>query len=266
MVIPNFLFFGTTVYISRLVLLATLLSILFIQGVSHATEPGISVQLELGAAFQQKNDVRIPNNLPSNRFSLQQLAGDGEWLTARINWQWNINEKHGVRAVLSPFSYSETGILASDVNFIGEEYSSAEAVAVRYRFNSWRLGYRYNFHRSEDWQLWIGGTLKVRDAEIQLRQGSTGSLDDNVGVVPLVYFAADYRFSQDWLFQLDFDGLAGGPGRAFDVSARMTYESNQNWRAGVGFRGLEGGVDNDEVYNFAWFNTVFVSLEYRFNN
>jgi hypothetical protein len=32
----------------------------------------------------------------------------------------------------------------------------------------------------------------------------------------------------------------------------------------LGYRTLEGGADTDDVYNFAWFNTVSMSATYQF--
>ena len=137
----------------------------------QAAEPGWEVQLEVGASFQEKNDVQIPNDREGTRFSLEELVGDGPWATVRADINWNINEKHGMRLVLSPFSYTEKGSFDKSVDFAGETYQRDERVKATYQFNSWRLGYRYNFLDRDDWQLWVGGTLKVRDAEIKLRQG-----------------------------------------------------------------------------------------------
>ncbi len=231
---------------------------------AQAASPGVEIAAELGATFQQRNDVQIPNDAEGTRFSLRDIGGSGPQATARINVNWNINERHGLRFVLAPLSWSETGSFDQLVDFAGEIFDASKPVDASYRFNSWRAGYRYNFYDRDDWQLWVGGTLKVRDAEIELRQGGTRSSDENVGVVPLLYLGAQYRINTRWLIQVDFDGLAGGPGRAFDISTRIGYEPNENWRFSAGYRGLEGGVDGDDVYNFAWFNTGFVGIDYRF--
>ncbi len=229
-----------------------------------ASEPGLTLKVEVGATYQQRNKVQIPNDEEGTRFSLYDIAGSGPWAGARVNLDWDLNEKHGVRVVLSPFSYSESGSLDKPVRFEGETYSAGAPVKADYKFNSWRLGYRYNFHDGEDWKLWVGGTLKIRDAKIELQQDSVKSDSDDLGVVPLLYVAAQYRISPDWYFAADLDGLAGGPGRAIDFSARLMHEAGENWRFGAGYRALEGGADTDDIYNFAWFNTAFVSLDYHF--
>lgn len=73
------------------------------------------LEAEVGASWQAKNDVQIPNDMMGNRFYLQELAGAGPWASLRLNANWNINERHGMRLVLAPLAYEETGKLDSDV-------------------------------------------------------------------------------------------------------------------------------------------------------
>jgi len=232
--------------------------------ISSAEDARASARLELGVAYQARNKVQAPNDDEGTRYSLEELAGSGPWPAARLELDWEIRDRHGLRVVLAPFAYSERGRLDKDVRFEGESYNPEAPVRASYKFNSWRLGYRYNFYDRDDWQLWVGGTLKLRDAEIELEQGAVRSDKEDFGVVPLLYLAARYRIAPDWHVAADFDGLAGGPGRAIDFSARLEHRVNDAWQLAAGYRALEGGADIDEIYNFAWFNTAFVAFEYRF--
>jgi hypothetical protein len=169
-----------------------------------------------------------------------------------------------LRLLLAPLSYTETGIFEDDVLFAGEAYSSGVPTEATYQFNSWRVSYRYKFKNGDRWQLWVGVTAKARDAKIELRQGDTTSKDTDLGFVPLAHFAADWRFAERWHAIFDFDGLAGGPGRAFDVALKIGYDINDRWSVTAGYRTVEGGADVDEVYSFAWFNYAVVSGIVRF--
>ena len=82
--------------------------------------------------------------------------------------------------------------------------------------------------------------------------------------VPLLHVAYERRLAPRWRFLADLDGLAAPQGRAFDLSARLLYDVDRRWSLGVGYRTLEGGADNDEVYTFSWLHQVFVALEARF--
>ena len=223
-----------------------------------------AVELEAGPVWQSRNDVQIPNDDNGTRFSLVDVAGKGPWIGARLYFTWNMSERHGVRALLAPLSYSETGVFGEPVNFVGETYLPDAPTEATYQFNSWRLTYRYRFHRSERWRLWVGFTAKVRDAKIELRQGETTSRDSDVGFVPLLHLAADWRFADKWHLLFDLDALAGGPGRAEDLAVKVAVDVSERWTLTAGYRTVEGGADTDDVYNFAWFHSAVVSGIYRF--
>jgi len=58
--------------------------------------------------------------------------------------------------------------------------------------------------------------------------------------------------------------VAGGPGRAEDLALKVRYDLGDRWSLAAGYRTVEGGADVDEVYSFAWFNSVVISATYRF--
>ena len=227
-------------------------------------DPSFSFELELGPTWQSRNTVQIPNDETGTRFSLKDLAGNGPWGAGRLVFNWNINRRHGVRLVAAPLSYTESGSFDQPVDFAGETYQQGVPTEATYQFNSWRAGYRYRFKDGQKWTLWVGLTAKIRDAKIALAQGDTASEDTDVGFVPLLYFAADYRFAERWHLLVDFDGLAGGPGRAIDLALKIGYDFSDRWGVTAGYRMVEGGVDIEDVYNFAWFQYAVVSGVVRF--
>ena len=52
------------------------------------------------------------------------------------------------------------------------------------------------------------------------------------------------------------DALAAPQGRAEDVLLAATYKINRKIALKAGYRILEGGADNDEVYNFSLINYI----------
>ncbi len=226
-------------------------------------EARFEIELEGGPLWQSRNDVEIPNDGTATRFSLVDLAGRGPWPSGRFCFTWNLAGRHGVRLLLAPLSYTETGTLEQPVRFAGASYAAGTPTEGTYQFNSWRASYRYRFKQGERWNWWIGFTAKVRDARIELRQGATTSEDTDLGFVPLVYLRGDWRFAERWHLLLEADALAGGPGRAEDASLKAGYELGERWAVAFGYRTVEGGVDVDDVYNFAWFNYAVVSGSYR---
>ena len=223
-----------------------------------------AADLEMGPVWQSRNDVRIPNTAAGTRFSLVDVVGQGPWPAGRLYITWNITNRHSIRGLLAPLSYTATGTLDDPVNFAGVAYQPGEPVDATYKFNSWRVGYRYRFTDRERLKLAVGVTAKIRDAKIELKQGSSTSEDTDVGFVPLLYFGADWLVARSWHLVFDFEGLAGGPGRAFDVALKAGYDLSRNWSLGAGYRTVEGGADVEAVYNFAWFHYALVSATYRF--
>ncbi|MGD8321961.1 MAG: hypothetical protein PVJ02_16045 [Gemmatimonadota bacterium] len=221
------------------------------------------VEVEGGPAWQSYNDVEIPNDGTATRFSLYDLAGAGPWPAGRVYLTWNLNARHGLRLLLAPFSLTETGSVSGIVDFAGATYTPDQPVTGTYTFNSYRLTYRYRFHQGAKTTAWIGFTAKVRDAVIRLEQGGTMSEKTDLGFVPLLHLAGDWRLSPRWRLGLDVDALAGGPGRAEDVSLKLGRDLNRHWSLHAGYRMVEGGADVSEVYTFAWLHYAVVSVVWR---
>ena len=241
-----------------------LLMCVAVPSVSAQDVSGFVIELEVGPVWQSRNDVQIPNTDAGTRFSLVDLAGKGPLPAARLYLTWNINNRHSLRVLLAPLAYTETGSFTSPVDFAGQSYVPGDPVDATYKFNSWRLGYRYRLMDRERLKLSVGFTAKIRDAKIELTQGNTTSKDTDVGFVPLVYLGADWRLIRKWHLIFDFEGLAGGPGRAFDIALKLLYTINDHWGISAGYRTVEGGADVESVYNFAWFHYAVVSGIYRF--
>jgi hypothetical protein len=236
---------------------------LMIPSAAVAQVPPLIIELEAGPAWQSYNDVEIPNDGTATRFSLYDLAGAGPWPAGRLYVTWSIGERHGLRLLAAPFSLTETGVADAPLIFAGESYSAGEAIRTTYTFNSYRLSYRYRFHAGDRATAWAGFTAKVRDAVIALEQGLTSSRKDDLGFVPLLHLAGDWRFAPRWRFALDADALAGGPGRAVDAALTVAYDPGGRWFARTGYRTVEGGADVTDVYTFAWLHYAIVSVGWR---
>lgn len=88
--------------------------------------------------------------------------------------------------------------------------------------------------------------------------------DTDTGFVPLGHLFGERRLGERWRFLLELDALAGGPGRAADLSLKLAYDVNDRFSLTGGYRTLEGGADTDDVYSFAWLHYAVVSGIVRF--
>ena len=221
------------------------------------------VGIEAGPVWQSRNEVQIPGD-SGTRFSLADFAGAGPFPFYRLQLTYEIKPRHSLRFLLAPFEYRESGTFDEDVFFVDQTFDAGRQTEAGYRFNSYRATYRYLFYQGEAWRWHVGLTAKIRDAEITLKQDGKSASDADTGVVPLLYLFGEYQLSDRWSFIVDFDGLASPQGRAVDLGLVARYNITRRWYAGGGYRVLEGGADNDEVYNFAWFNYLLLSAGYRF--
>lgn len=222
----------------------------------------VTVEVEGGGVWFSGNDVRVPGD-SGTRFDLLDLTGTGANGFYRIYGAWDLTRRHGLRLGIAPLEVSGTGKLGKRTRFAGTTFDPGRTKAT-YRFSTYRLTYRYTFAEGPRAAWRIGFTGLVRDAKIQLEQDGQRARDTNVGFVPLLHLYGRVRLTPDWDFVLDFDGLAAPQGRALDLGLKVVRDVGRNWQVGAGYRTLEGGVDNDEVYNFAWLHYGFASLAYRF--
>ena len=226
--------------------------------------PGLLLELEGAGVWQSRSDVQIPNDAAGTRLSLLDVVGKGAWPAARLYASWCINERHGLRVLLAPLTVTGTAELDAPVSFAGGSFVTGMPTKATYKFNSWRLSYRYRLRAGERWRWWIGLTAKIRDAKVRLSQGSKAAEKTDVGFVPLLHIAGTRRISSHWTFELEVDALAGGPGRAEDASLKLRHRFGDRWSVAGGYRTVEGGADVDEVYSFAWLHYAVVSARLAF--
>jgi hypothetical protein len=221
------------------------------------------VDFENGAAIAGYNDVRIPGDT-GTMFSLtDDLASDTTYYW-RVRADVRIAPKHVFSALVAPLTIHAAGTFDQPVAFAGATFAPGVPTTGLYAFNSYRVTYRYEPVRRQNWMFGIGVTLKVRDAETRLEAGATSAAKTNVGVVPLVNFKLERRLGARATFQLEGDALAAPQGRAEDIFAGLVVRAGKQWSVKAGYRFLEGGADNDEVYTFALVHYLAAGVVVRF--
>jgi hypothetical protein len=209
------------------------------------------VDLETGVAWAGMNDARIPG-AGGTTFSLTDdlSASPTAYVRVRVGVVLGDAERHTIFAFYAPLQLESKGAFDRDVSFQDVTFRAGEPVLAVYRFDSARLTYRYGLVRSARWDLDLGVTAKLRDAEIAL-QGSRYARKSNTGFVPLLSFRAAWRIVPALALVLDGDALAASQGRAEDVSLALEARLREDIHARLGYRILEGGADNASVYSFA---------------
>lgn len=211
--------------------------------------------------WQSRNDQRIPGTT-GTQFSIADFE-KGPFNGYRIYAGHIWNKRHEFRTLYAPLEIEVNGEFVQAVSFQDATFAANTPTTAFYKFNSYRLTYAYHFDRSQDWRFALGFTAKVRDAEVRLEQNGVTRSKSNVGFVPLINFQAYCQLTTNWLFRFDFDGLAAPQGRAIDAALFLERQF-QALSAFGGYRTVEGGADNEEVYNFAWIHQAVIGARYDF--
>jgi hypothetical protein len=231
--------------------------ILFAPGTGKAG--GLSFDAETGYVFTSLNDVRSPG-LGGTFLSLADDLAAAPSPYFRLEALWRAGEKHQVRALWAPLRLTSRGTLPRETRFEDTVFPAGSAVLAYYRFDSYRITYRYRLVQRPSFEWWAGLTAKVRDAEIAL-YGAGHGVKTNTGPVPLLNLRLAWKpWSGRTGLLLDVDAAAAKQGRAEDVLIALTRELREGVTGRLGYRMLEGGADNDEVYTFAWLHYAVVGL------
>jgi len=220
-----------------------------------------SLNLELGSAQNSYNQVRIDGET-GTLFNLRQALNSTDYY--RLSFIQKFKSPSGIRILYAPLKFSGEKSFNNDISFYGVNFLANQTTKTQYQFNSYRGTYFREIISKKNNLLRVGGTLKVRDAFIELSQTDRSKARKSVGIVPLVYIYSKYKFDNNVLMTFDFDGLIAPQGRAFDVALMLGYYFNPTFQIDLGYRMLEGGADNKKVYNFSQINYYFTALQFNF--
>jgi hypothetical protein len=218
---------------------------------------------EVGPVFSGYNDVRVPNDGGTD-ISLSRDFGIPPSFFYRFDAWYRFNEKHAVGVLAAPLRLAGEATLSFPVFFDGVEFRAGVPIEAKYRFDSYRASYRYNFVRRETFTFGLGFTAKIRDAAISLNSEEAEAEEANTGFVPLLNFGLSWAFADRWALLAEGDALAGPQGRAEDVLVALHYAPQKHLSFKVGYRVLEGGADVPDVYNFALLHYIVFGPSLRF--
>jgi hypothetical protein len=220
-----------------------------------SAELGKSWQLDLetGPIFVGRNDVQIPSDSMGTRFSLCRypfISDIGISLRARLTY--TIADHHKISIFAQPLTVISDGYdTIEPIKFEGKTFRKDTLLQGVYRFDTYRLTYRYDFLSNENLEAGLGITGLLRDAAISMRYDGGETTKTNVGFVPLVNFRVNWMFNEVLGVLLEGDALAAPQGRAEDVLLALQFQPKPNLRLKLGYRVLEGGANVPSVYNFS---------------
>jgi hypothetical protein len=225
------------------------LLIIFIQAPINAFG---SLKLEYLSSGSTYNYFSIPPS-SGNRIDLPDTTKNGAirvfYEKGYKDWSWTL--------LYAPLELEYSFTSRKTFTFNNSNFSSNTATTVKYKFNSYRLGYR-RIKRFNNSRLYYGGLLKIRDAKICVAQSSLTDCYDNIGPVPLLNFGFDLS-NDAYFLGANVDGLFSSKGSAYDINIEAGKIFN-SFKVALGTRRLGGGAENETVLNFAAFQSYYFSI------
>jgi hypothetical protein len=217
-----------------------------------------SINLDLGKTKTNYNRFSIPNNKASQ---LEMPQGEGI-SSYRLTGYIDLASRNQFYFLLAPLEAEYSLNPANSFKFNNTNFSAGTNTNVTYKFNSYRLGYLWTW-TTATFNYWLGAVGKIRDAKIEVTQGSVRDLYDNVGFVPLAAFGFEWLLSANFSIFSHTDALGASQGSAYDSNLELRYRIG-SFATSVGGRILGGGADNDSVYTFAQFDTTYMRFSFLY--
>ena len=237
-----------------------IVALLLLSATSNVALSQFSVDLEGNfIAGIPYNKVRIPAK-GGTQFDLADDLSVSTRVAGRLRASYTIAERHVVSVLFAPLTIRSSGITGKNITYSGRTFSNDEKLTAKYKFNSYRLTYRYMITRNDKVNFGLGITGKVRDANIVLSQGNVSADFPDLGFVPLINFYFSFQASDKIAFIVEGDALASGQGRAEDIFAGVSFDISEWIAIKGGYRILEGGADVERNYNYSWINYIPVGI------
>lgn len=245
----------------KLMLVLTTVIIAPILNNSSSLHAQTVLNIETGIVSTGYNDIRIPGD-KGTLFSLNDDLSAKSTAFVRLRGSYTFKSRHTISILYAPLVVHSDGNTAKQIDFAGATFPSNTFVNAIYKFNSYRLTYRYDIVNNSTTEVGLGFTAKIRDANIELQSAASIGEKKNVGFVPLINFRLLWHLHHSVGLLIDGDALAAPQGRAEDVRIALEYRLSEHLGLSAGYRILEGGADNDEVYSFALFHYASFALSY----
>jgi len=217
------------------------------------------------AAFGTRNTVQRPNNAEGTRIYLDRdfERKNNASFSPRVELEYSYKRHHMIGTV-ALLGDRFDGITRENILYNRMLFQSGSDLKTVYRFNTYRLGYRYRIVERDRFNFELGATLLLRQAYISMEDNAQKTKFKNVGVAPLLSYSIEWK-AMERLSLLSYgDAFAVKVGRAEDIFAGVKYQFTSLLSGTAGYRLLEGGSDGDRVYTMATFHFVSLGVGFDF--
>ena len=230
---------------------------------AQETAPRLVLDLETGAVWSSRNAAQVPGS-SGTRFTMggggDFALGTAPFVRARLGATMG---RHALSFTFAPIRLQGDGRSSGTVFFRNLSFAASNDATATYRFDTYRLTYRYTVVSWPSLDLAVGLSALLRDTQLRLSQPGQAATERDTGFLPLASLRAAWRLGGPFALSVDGDAVALGQGRVEDVALALEFASGDlTFRAG--YRVVEGGVDTSKVYSIAWLNHALAGVSYAF--
>ncbi|HOD14647.1 MAG TPA: hypothetical protein PK307_06180 [Spirochaetota bacterium] len=231
--------------------------------ISLPLQAGPFLDVETGPVFTGKNDAKI-NGEYGTPFSFTGVLRTNPWYFLRVRAGYTIKDRHTISLLAAPLKIESEGSSDRFLLFRQRLFLPGAHIKGTFKFNSFRITYRYDIVLNDSVEFGLGLTGKIRDAFIRLDSMGFKTTRPDLGFVPLINVRLQWKFVPKFSFLLDADWLVGPQGRAEDIMAAFQYHIDDHMTIRTGYRILEGGAKNSKVYTFSLFHYLVFGVTAAF--
>ena len=221
------------------------------------------LDLETGPVITGYNDLRIPGDI-GTLFSLKNDLSAKIKIFYRLRASYTLHSRYTISLLYAPLEISSVGKIPNKINFNRVVFDAETEMKSIYKFNSYRLTFRYDIITQKNIVFGLGITAKIRDAYIHLYSTKQSAKLSSIGFLPIMNFNLLWKINDSWDLILNGDALITPQGRAEDIQLALTYQYTDPINFRIGYRILEGGTDSNSSYGFALFHYASLGCSYSF--
>jgi hypothetical protein len=256
-------------------LLKSALFMIIMIGFSINTEAQLSLDIETGTFLVNRNDASSSwknsfGELNGTEGTLFSYAKDFNnplkpLIRIRTNYAFGTNNKHIISFLAAPLEYTTSGTLNNPITFNSVVFDAQKETQGFYKFNGYRLTYRYQWLQSEKITLGLGLTLNYRDAAFSLKQENLYERNYNRGFVPLINTYTRIQLKEKLSILIDGDVFyIDKTGGAIDYLTGFQFNVGKQLHIKTGYRFFSGvGSEVGNVYNKLFVSSYVLGAIYQ---
>jgi hypothetical protein len=153
-------------------------------------------------------------------------------------------KKHKFRIAYTPVDYSGDVILKRTITFNGIKFDVGLPIQTEFKWNTWRLGYEYDFLYHDRWFVGFIAEVRQTDAELMLQSPVDDEFTKASGPVPAIGGIARFYPERHTSITGEFTGFKlpevhNYQGDFYDFDIYGTYSFTKNFAAQGGYRTLD---------------------------